>query len=355
VKDAYLMLALAEGFDESPCAAVLQHGVDPVQLLLDPPRPPDVPPRVAGRLRATDLARQAADVRARSGELGLQVLTPEHPDWPMQLSEQAMPPLALFLRGDPAVLRRDPSVAVVGSRTPTPYGLDAANTLSAALTRAGVVLWSGLARGVDAVAHRTCLEHGVPTVAVLAGGLDHVYPAEHAELADRIASDGGCLVSELPPGRRARRGHFVRRNRLLGTGPAAVVVAEGSLTSGTLHTARFAAENGNDVFCVPGPWRSERSQGCHRLIAEGACIVESPESLLQDLGLTTRDPATALRLAHGADEQALLLALQAGPRPTDLLRREAGLDRVRFLRALAALQNSGSITRLDGDLWRQAP
>src|SRR5690606_11717619 len=122
---------------------------------------------------------------------------------------------------------------------PTPYGADAATRLCMALARSGIVLWSGLARGIDGIAHEACLRAKTPTVAVLAGSLDHIYPPEHQELTERILAGNGCLITELPPGRRARRGHFVRRNRLLGAGPAAVVVVEGSLASGALHTARF--------------------------------------------------------------------------------------------------------------------
>ncbi|MCK5945242.1 MAG: DNA-processing protein DprA [Planctomycetes bacterium] len=349
--DAYLMLALAEGFGESPCPALLQPGLDPEILLLAPPAPPDVPPAVARRLRQPDLPEQARAVRRRAEELGLRVLTPLHEDWPMHFDEQPTPPAVLFVRGDAAALQHAPAVAVVGSRTPTPYGVDAAHAIGAVLTRAGVVLWSGLARGIDAIAHRACLERSVPTVAVVAGSHDQLYPPEHRQLADELVAAGGCLVSELPPGRRARRGHFVRRNRLLAAGTAATVVVEASLASGALHTARFAAEFGGDVLCVPGPWRSERSQGCHRLIAEGAGIVEGPDALLQALGLLAPDPNTALRLEHGADDQAVLDALRAGPRPTDLLQRECRLDGPTFLRVCLRLEAQGAIRRLPGDLW----
>jgi DNA processing protein len=244
---------------------------------------------------------------------------------------------------------------VVGSRTPTPYGIGAAMQLTASLVRTGTTLWSGLARGVDRIAHAACVDAGVPTVAVLAGGLDVVYPPEHAALAQRIVDGGGCLISELPPGRRARRGHFPRRNRLLAAGGQAVIVVEASLASGALHTARFAAEIGTDVFAVPGPWTSERSQGCHRLLAEGAAgIVEDPESLLRALGLG-RDHTgpEALGISRSADEQAVLQALRSGPRPTDLLQRESRLERGSLLRALFDLEQARAVRRLPGDLWCQ--
>lgn len=350
--DPYLMLALAEGFGEAPVAALLAPDLDPAAVLGAPPAPPEVPPRVAQRLRDPALAERAATVRRHAACHGLHVLTPDRPDYPPRLRDAPLRPLVLFARGEPAALARQPAVALVGSRTPTPYGESVAGELGPALARAGVVLWSGLARGIDGLAHGASLAAGTPTVAVLAGGLDRVYPPEHAALAHRIADGGGCLVTELPPGLRARRGHFPRRNRLLACGAGAVVVVEASLASGALHTARFAAEVDSDVFAVPGPWSSERSQGCHRLVAEGAQIVESAESLLRGLGLeATQAPATALQLHRSADEQAVLAALHGGPRPGDLLQREAGLTRAAFLRALFALEAVGAIARTGGDLW----
>jgi DNA processing protein len=135
-------------------------------------------------------------------------------------------------------------------------------------------------------------------------------------------------------------------------GADAVVVIEGSLSSGALHTARFAADCGTDVHALPGPWHSERSQGCHRLIAEGAGILESADELLRVLGLASRQSGkAALQLVHGADEQRLLHALEAGPRPSDLLQRECGLDRTAFLRALFRLEQRGHVGRLPGDLF----
>ncbi len=354
VHDPYLQLAVAEGFGESPVPALLQPDLDPMSVLTAPPSPPDVPLRVAERLRQPDLAATAAAVQKRARAHGLLVLTPDHPEWPPQLTNAPLRPLVLVVRGDPAALRRQPSVAVVGSRTPTPYGSEAATLLCSALARAGPVTWSGLARGIDGIAHGQNVTAKVPTVAVLAGGLDAIYPPEHQELAARIVATGGALVSELPPGQRARRGHFVRRNRILAVGAQAVVVVEASLSSGALHTARFAAEAGPDVFAVPGPWTSERSQGCHRLLTEGAHVVESPEALLQALGLLLA-PDADVGANHGlqcsAEQQRLLDLLRHGPRPGDLLARESGLERAAFLRALMALERDGVVVRGAGDLW----
>jgi DNA processing protein len=346
------MLAIAEGFGESPIPGLLLPDVDPEALLLRPPEPPVVPARVARRLRQHDLQAQAQAMRQEAAQLGMRLLTPSDDDWPERLSQQPLAPLALFVKGDAGVMQCEPACAAVGSRTPTPYGIDAAKSLCAAMARSGTILWSGLARGIDGIAHAACLAAETPTVAVLAGSIDCIYPPEHEDLANRIVAHGGCLVSELPPRRRARRGHFVRRNRLLAAGPPAVLVIEGSLTSGALHTARFATDCSTEVFAVPGPWQSERSQGCHRLIAEGAGIVESPESLLQSLGLVMHSAKTALHLETSAQQQTILAQLSSGPRPTDLLQRECALENVAFLRALFGLEQNGWIERLPGDLWR---
>lgn len=349
--DPYLMLAFAEGFGERTVPALLAPDLDPMRCLAEPPSPPEVPPRTAARLRLPDLAARAAHARRAAAALGIDVLTPDHPGWPPRLAIAPLRPLVLFVRGDPAALTRSPSAAVIGSRTPTPYGMDSAAAIANALARCGAIVWSGLARGVDAIAHAASVEAGTPTVAVLAGGLDAIYPPENDELASRIVDGGGCLVAELPPGHRARRGHFPRRNRLLAIGANAVVVVEASLTSGALHTARFAAEHGGDVFAVPGPWSSERSQGCHRLLTEGAQVVEDPETAVRAMGLSPAPTGTeARRIAHSADEHTLLRGLANGPRPADLLQREAGLDRTAFLRALFALEGRGAVRRTAGDL-----
>jgi DNA processing protein len=213
-------------------------------------------------------------------------------------------------------------------------------------------VWSGLAVGIDAAAHRAALAAAAPTVAVLAGGLDRVYPIEHEALARDIAARGGLLLSEAPPGRGARRGHFPRRNRIMAWGVDAVLVVEAGLASGSLHTAHFAAEAGVSVFAVPGPYTSRRSQGCHALIADGAQIARDPEDLLRRLGVDAAlgSDAPALDLELGADETALLAVLEQGPRPSDLVQREAALPSSRYLDALLSLTGKGLVRALPGDL-----
>ncbi|MGE3354665.1 MAG: DNA-processing protein DprA, partial [Planctomycetota bacterium] len=325
---------------------------DPDALLRAPPD--GLPPRVRRRLLDPPLARRAAALTEAAARHDLLLLTPVDPRYPDGLRALPLRPNALFVRGDPRALQHAPAIALVGSRTPTPYGTAAADAFAGALARAGVGLWSGLARGIDAIAHRACLRPGAPTVAVLAGGLDRIYPPEHDELARAIVAAGGCLLSELPPGRRALRGHFPRRNRILAAA-AAVLVVEAGATSGALHTARFAAANGRTAFAVPGPWSSPRSQGCHALLQEGASVAADPAEVLRDLGVSAAvDGAAAHALQRSGDGAAIWRCLQRGPRPADLVLRESGLSRAAFLRARLQLEATGLLRTLPGDLLAPA-
>lgn len=239
----YLLLAAVEGCGPAMVAALLDPACEPEELLRDPPElPPAVRRRLGGPATRARARQWQADARAR----GMQVLTPVSEFYPKRLREGALRPLVLFARGRVEALTESRTmVTVVGSRTPTPYGLTAAADFCGVMAGAGLSLWSGLAYGVDAVAHRACLQAGTPTVAVLAGGLDRIYPQHHQPLADEILRSGGVLLSETPPGLRARRGHFPRRNRILGLSTEAVLVVEAGLMSGSLHTARFAGEGGD--------------------------------------------------------------------------------------------------------------
>lgn len=376
--DPYLLLAVAEGCEPGIVTALLDPSVEPDALLDEaraaasaaPLREPadvdatdahdaspyrlELPPRVRRRLLAPDLEQRAAHWLQLAAQNGLLVLTPSDDRYPELLRECALRPNALFVRGDPGALAATPAIAVVGSRTPTPYGQDAAQQFAAGLAHAGCAIWSGLARGIDAIAHRACLDANSPTVAVLASGLDRIYPSEHAELAASIVQRGGCLVAELPPESHAQRGHFPRRNRILAAAES-VLVVEAGRTSGSLQTARFCAEQGRPVFAVPGPWSSERSRGCHDLLREGAQVATDPSDLLRDLGVTAHvEQGAANALQTSADENAVLRCLSQGPRPADLVQRESGLDRAQFLKARFALELRGALRAMPGDLLAAA-
>ncbi len=349
--DPYLLLAAAEGCGPGMVAALLDPTRKPEELLRSPPQ---LPPAAQERLSSPNLASIASDYTDRAAAAGLTILTPKAADYPDQLQGLPLRPNVLYAQGDLSLLSQQQfGLAVVGSRTHSPYGQAVTRDFAGAAARAGVFLWSGLAHGIDAIAHREALAHNTPTIAVLAGGLDHIYPVHHTDLAQQILAQGGLLISETPPGIRAQRGHFPRRNRILAGACRAVLVVEAGLRSGTLHTARFASEFGVPVFAVPGPYTSPRSIGCHSLIAEGAAIASSPAELLRDLGVETRlrnPQAPGLVYEGSADEELILRALTQGPRPTDLVGRESGLADGKFLAAVFSLTSKGRVQQLPGDL-----
>lgn len=204
------------------------------------------------------------------------------PAYPPLLREIADAPSLLFVRGALACLAQ-PQLAIVGSRNPTHGGCDTARAFSDALARAGLAVTSGLAIGIDACAHEAALDTGGVTVAVTGTGLDRVYPAAHRELAHRIAARG-ALVSEFALGTPPRRENFPRRNRLISGQSLGVLVVEAALQSGSLITARLAAEQGREVFAIPGSIHSPLARGCHALIRQGAKLVETAQDVLEELG-----------------------------------------------------------------------
>ncbi len=280
--------------------------------------------------------------------------------YPVSLRDIPQSPPVIFVRGN-AGPQFEQAVAVVGTRHVTPYGRQAAEHFCGALAAAGVTIISGLARGVDAIAHRVAVERGVPTVAVLAGGIDQVYPRENAGLADRIV-ECGCLVSEYPVGIPARRDYFPRRNRILSGLAKATLLIEAGEGSGALHTANWAFEQGRDVFCIPGSIFSRQSQGTNQLIRENtARLVATPEQLCQELNLLStgvqlpmarpeatqptlleKAPAAATPKPAAKDDHPLLQWLTA-PLHIDEVARLAGLPIARISGELQILELEGRV------------
>lgn len=215
----------------------------------------------------------------------LSVIRMVDPDYPGLLATIPDPPIALFVRGTASALAGTMSVAIVGSRRASMAGCQFARALAADLGRAGFVVISGMAVGVDGAAHRGALETGAVTVAVVGGGHEYIYPARHRTLASDIVSGGGAVVSEYPPTTRPRRAHFPERNRIISGLCAGVVVVEATVRSGSLITARMALEQGREVMAVPGPVQDGTHGGCHRLIRDGAGLVEGAADVLQAFGL----------------------------------------------------------------------
>jgi DNA processing protein len=246
---------------------------------------------------------------------GHHLITRDDERFPPLLRDIPSPPAALWLAGNPDVLWQ-PQLAVIGSRNPTAGGRDNARSFAGELARQGLAITSGMASGIDSVAHEAALEAGGVTVAVMGTGLDVVYPASGRALATRILEQG-ALVSEFPPGTPPQRSHFPSRNRIISGLSLGVLVIEASLRSGTLITARLAANQGRDVFALPGSIHNPLAKGCHRLIREGARLVESVADIVQELTPLASQLATRLRgeLADSGEApgQASLELAAAGP------------------------------------------
>lgn len=288
---------------------------------------------------------------------GCALLCPGDPRFPEQLAAVRGCPDALYVRGDPAVLAL-PQLAIVGSRAATRAGRETAFEFAAALAARGLAITSGLATGIDAAAHRGALAAGGVTIAVCATGLDRTYPPEHAALADEIAA-AGALVSEFPAGTPPAARHFPQRNRVISGLARGVLVVEAAARSGSLITARHAADQGRDVLAVPGSIRNALARGCHRLIKDGAALVETPDDVLFALGLAELAADLVPDIAAGtdagksravldSDAEMLLNALGFEPADFDRLVERTGLAVQAVASKLQMLELEGRVESLAG-------
>ena len=277
------------------------------------------------------------------------LVTWSDPAYPAQLRELAGAPAWLYVKGDPDWLAR-PMLAIVGNRNATPQGLRDAQAFAEVLSEAGLTIVSGLALGIDAAAHEGGLKGLASSVAVVGTGLDRVYPARNRELAHRLAA-GGAIVSEFPIGTPPRRGHFPRRNRLISGLSLGVLVVEAALQSGSLITARLAGEQGRDVFAIPGSIHSSLSKGCHRLIKQGAKLVESAADILEELGRRL-PPANATETPAAMSDE-LLESLVGGPLSPDQLADRLGLTVETLSVRLLAAEMAGQVARVPGGLYQR--
>ncbi|MEG0779846.1 MAG: DNA-processing protein DprA [Oscillospiraceae bacterium] len=234
----------------------------------------------AALLENKDL-KLADEIMGDCDGLGLRVVTMQDADYPNRLRNIYDPPCLLYTRGRFPMFDDEVAIAVVGTRDATPYGIDCAEKLSYGMARDGALIVSGLARGVDAAAHRAALRAGGITAAVLGSGIDVVYPRENAYLYQDIAATG-VLISPYPPGTEPKPAHFPARNRIISGLCLATLVTEAPVQSGALITAATALEQSRDVFAVPGPIDAKNSQGCNRLIRDGAGLVSEPWDILRD-------------------------------------------------------------------------
>ncbi len=281
---------------------------------------------------------QRIETLARLGVRALPWLSRLYPE-PLRGLPDAAP--LLFVRGEPGVLLGR-AVAIVGARALTVYGLDVAREIASSLAAAGLVVVSGLARGIDSAAHQAALEAGGLTVAFLACGPDRVYPTEHASLAREIAASG-AVVTEMPPGTPPLPGYFPLRNRLISGLAEMVIVVEGRLRSGSLVTARRALDQGRDVMAVPGPIGSPTSRGPNRLLRDGASPVTEIADVFRELGVPSPEREAAGRRGHPLEGGSVLASLAREPATRDELAAHLGLAPGQLALELMELELAGRI------------
>lgn len=354
-----VLLTMIPGVGPHTCGALLER-FDSATRALDAPLAElrdvrGVGPRLAEKIQK---ARHELDV---DGEFALcrqhqvELVPRGDPRYPPPLEQIPDPPAVLYSKGS-FESRDQLAIALVGSRRCTPYGLRIAERLAGTLARTGFTIVSGLARGIDAAAHRGALKAGGRTIAVLAHGLAQIYPPEHDGLAAEVV-DQGLLLSELPMRQGPLAGLFPQRNRIISGLCLGVVVVEAAPRSGSLSTANHAMEQNREVFAVPGQVDSLASRGCHRLIRDGAKLVETVDDILEELGPLVREVHTApdetpvrhpAELALSDQERSLLGQLDGSPAGVDDLIVRTGLTAGQVMATLSVLELKRLVRRLPG-------
>ncbi len=294
-------------------------------------------------------AREELDLKREMDRLAraqVQVFTWEDEDYPRRLRQIYNPPPVLYARG--GLLPQDEwAVAIVGTRRPTDYGREAARVLAEGLAREGITVVSGLALGIDGVAHRAALDAGGRTIAVLGSGFRHLYPAQHRDLARRIVEQGAVL-SEYALDVRPEASNFPPRNRIISGLSLGVVVVEAGMKSGALITARFAAEQGREVFAVPGPIFHRPSEGTNYLIQEGAKAVTSVKDILDELDMTmvAEQQEARLTIPRSDIEEHILAQLEETPLHVDEIVRRTGVETAQVVSTLTLMELKGLVRRV---------
>lgn len=243
------------------------------------------------------------------------------------------------------------SVAIVGTRRPTSYGKEVTYQLAYDLAKRGVIIVSGLALGVDAIAHRAAIEAGGKTIAILANGVDIIYPANNRDLSQNVIKQGGAIISEYEPGVEARNFQFLQRNRIVSGLSDAVIVTEAAVRSGTLSTVTHALNQGREVFVVPGNITSPLSVGCNNLIKQGAHPITCAEDVLEVIAPDLLRPQSILPLGNNPLETKIIELLQSGMRDGEELQQMSGETASDFSTALTMMEISGTIRALGGNQW----
>ena len=354
-----LQLSLVSGVGPKLRQALLDRFGDPRTILQAAMSDLRSVPGIGAKLAlAIASAREQTDAREEvefCRRQGIDILLEEAQSYPRALREIHDPPGVLFVRGQ--IKPQDAlAIAIVGARHGTHYGKTQAERLAGSLARAGITIISGLARGIDAAAHRGAIAAGGRTIAVLGSGVANIYPPEHQGLAEDVIAHG-ALLSESPPRAAPMSGTFPQRNRLISGMSLGVLVVEASKRSGALITARHAMEQGRDVFAVPGRVDSRTSQGCHALIRDGAKLVETADDILEELGplveATSLDNGQAVR--HPAElllnelEQQVLAAIDSEPTVIDQVIFTSGLPAPNVLATLSILEMRRLVRRVSGN------
>jgi DNA processing protein len=306
-------------------------------------------------LLAHDCTAAIAAALAWADQAGNRIITLADDDYPRSLLETPDPPVLLYVKGDPALLNR-PAIAIVGSRNGSRQGEANAEAFATALAAAGLTVVSGLALGIDAAAHRGALAGRGSTIAVIGTGADRIYPAANEALTREIAARG-VVISEFPLGTPAVAANFPRRNRLIAGLARGCLVVEAAERSGSLITARLSAENGREVFAIPGSIHSPLAKGCHRLIRQGAKLVESAEDILEELrweAVVAPAPRALRRTgSSAAPTDPVLAALGHDPTDLDTLAERTGLSAAELLAALLPLELAGRVSQLPGGRYQR--
>lgn len=277
-------------------------------------------------------------------------ITPENNNFLKVLENIAKVPEKLYFIGA-LPESRIPTVAIVGTRKPTAYGKEVTRTITYDLAERGVIIVSGLALGVDALAHRAALEAGGLTMAVLGNGLPEIYPAVHKSLAEEIIKKGGAIISEYEPHVSARPYSFLERNRLVSGLADALIITEAASRSGTLNTALHAVEQGKEVFVVPGNITSPMSVGCNQLIKQGATPISSADEVLEIIAPQLLRTESQLPLGSTTLETLVIQLIAGGARDGDDLQKQAGCSATDLSMALTMLELSGAIRNLGANQW----
>jgi len=360
---ACLLLTLAQGIRATDIRKLLNEGRSLAAVLSRSSVTDDGELEARTRLRVP-LGRQLTQLEDRAEQLldwcdrhQVRCLTLTDPDYPELLKEVSAAPPLLFVRGDADLLSM-PQLAVVGSRNASPQGLQQAEQFARALADSGFVITSGLALGIDGAAHRGALQGG-KTLAVLGTGLDVIYPRQHAGLCRDILEGGGAVVSEFLPETAPLPANFPRRNRVISGLSLGVLVVEAALKSGSLITARYGLEQNREVFAIPGSIHNPMSKGNHRLLKQGAILVESARDIVEHLGgmlgyLAQTVPPPAEN-PGGGDESVLLAAMGFDPVDVDSLVASTGFSVKDVMRMLMLLELDEKVVSINGNYQRLAP